>query len=68
MGFKYGRVDGKPFLVERPDVISARTKFLRKMKMIREEGRDSVTYVDETWVNQNYTVNYCWMDKNSKKF
>ncbi|XP_066944539.1 uncharacterized protein [Macrobrachium rosenbergii] len=67
MGFKYGRVNGKPFLLERPDVVSARTAFLRKMKIIREKGSDSVIYIDETWVNQNYTVNHCWMDTNSKK-
>ncbi|XP_066969265.1 uncharacterized protein [Macrobrachium rosenbergii] len=67
MGFKYGRVDGKPFLLERPDVVSARTAFLRKMKIILEKGSDSVIYIDETWVYQNYTVNHCWMDTNSKK-
>ncbi|XP_064083062.1 uncharacterized protein LOC135199076 [Macrobrachium nipponense] len=65
IGFKYGRVNGRKFLLERSDIASARTKFLREMKNIRGTGNKSVIFLDETWINQNYTVTKCWMDESS---
>ena len=67
IGFRYGRVDGRKFLLERDDIVTARTKFLRKMKQLRNENVENIIYLDETWVNQNYTVHKSWTDVNSPK-
>ncbi|XP_064100794.1 uncharacterized protein LOC135211413 [Macrobrachium nipponense] len=61
IGFQYAKLDGRKFLMERYDVQCLRTRFLEKMQNVRENGRN-VIYLDETWVNQNYTVGKCWKD------
>lgn len=64
IGFKYRKVDGRKFLMERLDVVATRTQFLRQMHQVRESS-NSIVYLDETWVNQNYTVEKCWTDTTS---
>lgn len=27
----------------------------------------NIVYLDETWINQNYTVSQCWVDSSSEK-
>ncbi|XP_064077592.1 uncharacterized protein LOC135195263 [Macrobrachium nipponense] len=44
---------------------SACEQVLEKMQNVRENGRN-VIYLDETWVNQNYTVGKCWKDNKSE--
>lgn len=61
MGFKFAKVDGRKFLMERSDVAAARTRFLREMQQVKESSQN-IVYLDETWVNQNYTVGKCWTD------
>lgn len=61
IGFTYKKCnDGRKMLMERTDIVAARTQFLRKMHGIREEGTSKIFYLDETWVNQNHTRKYCW--------
>ncbi|XP_064120247.1 uncharacterized protein LOC135224853 [Macrobrachium nipponense] len=67
IGFRYSNVNGRKFLLEKNDVASARTKFLREMKALKRSGYDSFVYLDETWINQNHTVRKCWIDPNSEK-
>ena len=66
IGFKYGKVDGQKFLMERNDVANARKKFLRNMRVVKQSSKN-IVYLDETWVNQNYTVGKCWTDTTSKQ-
>ncbi|XP_068250360.1 uncharacterized protein [Palaemon carinicauda] len=66
IGFRYSKVNGRKFLLERKDVASARTKFLREMKALKTSGYKSFVYLDETWINQNHTVGKCWIDINSE--
>ena len=68
IGFKYGHVNGRRFLLERSDVGSARAKFLRKMTELRNSGfTHSIIYLDETWINQNHSHSKCWIDTKSNK-
>ena len=67
IGFYYGRVDGRKFLLERSDVSAARTQFLRAMKKVQENENQPIIYLDETWLNQNYTVTKNWTTKDRKK-
>ena len=64
IGFEFATVDGRKFLMERSDIAAARTTFLREMKEIKQSSR-TIVYLDETWVNQNYTVAKCWQDTTS---
>ncbi|KAE9526959.1 hypothetical protein AGLY_013607 [Aphis glycines] len=65
LGFKFKRCnDGRKFLMERNDIVTARVQFLRKMNEFRRNNDSRpVVYLDETWVNQNQTRGYIW--KNS---
>ena len=64
IGFKFAKVDGRKFLMERSDVVAARTRFLREMRQLKQSAHTFV-YLDETWVNQNCTVGKCWIDTSS---
>ena len=66
IGFRFKRADGRKFLMERSDVQTARAHFLQEMRRLKKIC-DSFVYLDETWVNQNYTVPKCWIDTTDKK-
>lgn len=66
IGFKFANVDGRKFLMERNDVVAARTRFLREMRQLKQSDHTFV-YLDETWVNQNCTVGKCWIDTSSRE-
>ena len=66
IGFRYAMVDGRKSLMERTDVVSARTRFLRQMRQLKQSSHTFV-YLDETWVNQNSTVGKCWTDSSSRE-
>lgn len=66
IGFKFSKIDGRKFLMERSDVALTRTRFLRQMRQCKQSFENYV-YLDETWVNQNYTVGKCWIDTSSDK-
>ncbi len=50
--------------MERSDIVAARNKFLREPNMNRhtENPRPEI-YLNETWVNQNISVEQCWTNK-----
>lgn len=62
LGFRYRRSnDGRKFLLERQDIVLARSRFLRKMYALKqEESPRERIYLDETWVHQNHTQKYIW--------
>lgn len=66
IGFQYKKVDGRRFLLERNDVQIARAHFLQEMQRL-SNSCESFVYLDETWVNQNYTVPKCWLDSTASK-
>ena len=55
IGFKFAKVDGRRFLMERSEVSAARSSFLRDVKEVKQSSND-IVYLDETWINQNYTI------------
>lgn len=66
IGFTYASVDGRKFLMERDDVTHARFVFLNEMRKLVSSNKN-IVYLDETWINQNYTVSKCWVDGTSDK-
>lgn len=60
MGFKWKKTTQKrKLLIERPDIVYWRHKYLRSLKSLRDEGR-TIYYLDETWVDSNLTFRKCW--------
>lgn len=60
MGFKWRKCCSKrKILVERPDIVNWRYKYLRQIKQFRESGK-KIFYLDETWVDSNITFQKCW--------
>ena len=66
MGFRYKKVtSGRAILMEREDIVVARTEYLRLVERNREcspSKRRSEVFLDETWMNQNECVGQCWTD------
>lgn len=61
MGFFFKKCnDGRKFLLERIDIVTARIAFLRTIHKIREAGKSLIFYLDETWINQNHSRSACW--------
>jgi len=54
--------------MERNDIVAMRVKFLRKMCNLRQSNDTRpVVYLDETWVNQNYSRGQIWQnDQNTE--
>ncbi|XP_045105636.1 uncharacterized protein LOC123501111 [Portunus trituberculatus] len=63
IGFRFAKHNGRKFLLERNDVQYARDRFLREMRKHLVDKH--IIYLDETWVNQNYTVSKCWVTENA---
>ena len=65
-GFQFKKVDDRKFLMERSDVVAARTQSLQEMRQLKQSSPTFV-YLDETWCNQNHTVGKCWTDTSSQQ-
>ncbi|XP_068081808.1 uncharacterized protein [Anabrus simplex] len=64
MGFKWKKCQNfRKILVERPNIVSWRCRYLRAMRRYRSDNR-SIVYIDETWVDNNLTFNKCWQSDN----
>ena len=46
-------------LIEKPEIVLMRYKYLVQIKSFREFGRN-IFFLDETWVDSNITVDKCW--------
>ena len=66
IGFRFSKVDGRRFLMERTDVVAARLTFLREIRHLKKSSRN-IVYLDETWINQNYTDGKCWQDTTAER-
>ena len=59
-GFYWRKCQNKrKILVERPNILHWRYKYIHAMRKYREEGRN-IIYIDETWVDNDLTVKNCW--------
>ena len=62
-GFCFRKVDTRKILMEKPDVASARARYLREIRKIRRlQPERSVIYLDETWYCQYDTEQRAWFD------
>jgi len=59
-GFFFRKCGNKrKILMERPNILHWRYKYLREIKKYREEGRN-IVYLDETWADNDLTFKKCW--------
>lgn len=67
-GFNFKKCnDGRRFLMERDDIVTARLEFLRKIHQVKNEPQQRpIIYLDETWVNQNHSKKFIWQDDSQK--
>ena len=62
-GFTFRKTaGGRNVICERPHLVSARSRYLRKIRSLRQEGYD-IVYLDESWINSHHTVEKEWMSK-----
>lgn len=60
MGFRWKKCASfRKVLIERPDIVNWRCKYLQTIKRYRQENRN-IVYMDETWVDNNLTFKKCW--------
>lgn len=60
IGFRWRKCQSKrKVLIEKPDIVLWRYKFLVKMKALRKTC-NNIFYLDETWVDSNISVQKCW--------
>lgn len=50
LGLVYGRIDKRAVLLQRPDIIAWRGRYLKALVKLREEGWD-IVFTDETWID-----------------
>jgi hypothetical protein len=66
LGFRWKKCLSKPkILIERPDIVNWRGRYLVKIKALRSEGRQ-IFYVDESWVDSNLTFKMLWQSEEVK--
>src|SRR5258705_642312 len=66
LGFRYGRMDNRIVLLEKPDIAVRRIQFLRRLKenAALPEPR-YVVYMDETWIHMYMKASQGWQDGSS---
>jgi len=63
-GFYWRRCQNRrKILMEKPNILHLRYKFLRSIKQYRSEGKN-IIYLDETWVDTNLSFKKCWQSEN----
>lgn len=62
LGFRWRKTkDNRQLLMEKPDVVSKRIRYLRSIRKYRAENR-KIFYMDETYIHLSHTKNQSWSD------
>ena len=65
MGFQYKRCKtDRKILMERPDVVAHRIRFLRHIKKLWDAGY-TIVYTDETYINSSHSVTKAWQSEST---
>lgn len=60
LGYSFKKCKSKrSLLLERPNIVEWRVKYLRAIRKFREDKRN-IFFLDETYVNQSHNVQKCW--------
>ena len=63
LNFSWESINGKSMLIGRMEIVCWRRSYLNAIKAFWAEVK-RIYYLDETWVNEGYTVLKVWQDKN----
>lgn len=63
IGFHFQKYSNRSILMERPDIVAWRCRYLRA---IRQVDYESVVWLDETWVNAGHTLAKGWSDSSAE--
>ena len=66
MDFSTKKRDRRQYVIEQPQVIEQRHKYLQAIRKLRHENNYDIIYTDETWVNAHHTNDYIWLDKDGQ--
>lgn len=61
MNFRYLKRNRRSMLIEKPEIVIWRRKYLEKVRQFRREGK-RIYWMDETWLNEGHTVKKVWQD------
>lgn len=59
--FRHKKLDKQIVIMESQRIVRLRQDYLRKIKNFRDSNRH-IVYLDETWFDSHYVVNYGWFD------
>lgn len=63
IGFRWKKCSNRrKILIERPDIVNWRVKYLQSVTQLRSENRQ-IFYMDESWVDSNLTFQKCWQSE-----
>uniref|UniRef100_A0A914V2X1 Uncharacterized protein n=1 Tax=Plectus sambesii TaxID=2011161 RepID=A0A914V2X1_9BILA len=62
LGYRFGKIDSRPVVFERQDLINWRKGYLRELHVYRQRGY-RIVYMDETWVFAGMSQRYDWVDE-----
>lgn len=66
IGFKYQKDNPRRGLMELPNIVIKRIRFLKEYLRIQKAKTYEFVYLDETWIFQNGTVGRSWQDDDLK--
>uniref|UniRef100_A0A914VBY4 Tc1-like transposase DDE domain-containing protein n=1 Tax=Plectus sambesii TaxID=2011161 RepID=A0A914VBY4_9BILA len=64
LGYRFRKIDSRPVIFERQDLINWRKGYLRELHVYRQRGY-RIVYTDETWVFTGMSQRYDWVDEDA---
>lgn len=61
MNFRWEKQNRKSLLIEKDEIVCWRRDYLRSIRNLRNKNT-KIYYLDETWLNEGYTVGKIWQD------
>lgn len=66
MGYRYKKISNRKVLIEQPHIVSKRITFLKTYLQYLESGEYTFVFLDETWIYENGTQVYQWVNENER--
>jgi len=68
LGYKYGKIDTRASIIQRPDIVQWRGRYLRRLREnAASENPKKIIYSDETWIDVNGRIAKGWMPKSCER-
>jgi len=68
LGYKYGKIDTRASIIQRPDIVQWRGRYLRRLREnSASEKPKKLIYLDETWIDVNGRIAMGWIPKTCER-